>query len=228
VETNAVMQRLLMDAVPVRRLWDPRRRTAAWLAASLPIVGVVLAVHLAGTDVLARIDLRIIVEETAILLTALAAAFAALSSVVPGRDRRLLLLPVAPLTVWLASLGESCVHDWLRLGAAGVTLRPDWDCAAAALLLSIVPATAMIVLLRRGAPLMPRVTLVLGALAVAALVNLGLRIFHAGDISIMVLLWHFAGAALASLLVGRFGRHVLNWRSALARSGITRCAGTAR
>jgi hypothetical protein len=87
-----------------------------------------------------------------------------------------------------------------------------------ALVLSIVPAAAMVAMLRRGAPLSPRLTLTLGALACAALVNFGLRIFHAGDVSVMILAWHFGAVALVAAFGGQFGRTVLNWRALVARS----------
>ena len=44
---------------------------------------------------------------------------------------------------------------------------------------------ALVVMLRRGAPLIPRLTLLFAGLAVAATVNLGLLLLHEGDVSIM-------------------------------------------
>ena len=54
-------------------------------------------------------------------------------------------------------------------------------------------------MLRRGAPLAPRATLFLGALATAAVVAFGLRFFHIGDASIMVLTWHMGLAAVLTV-----------------------------
>ncbi len=218
METRALIEDLAAAATPIRPLGAPWRRTALWLAISIPYVGLLVSIHLAGIDAATRIDLHLAVEQTAILLTALTAAIAAFSSVVPGRDRRIGLLPLLPLTLWLASLGEGCLHDWLMLGSGGLQLRADWHCAQLAVMLGVLPAIVMVVMLRRGAPLLPHVTLALGALAVAALVNFGLRIFHIGDISIMVLVWHVGGTALLSAFAGALSRYVLNWRSVLARS----------
>src|SRR5262249_1504477 len=162
-------------AGPVRRLGSPGRRTALWLAMALPSVAVVAAAHLAGIDVLGRIDLRLAIEQGAILLTAITAALAAFAGTLPGRDQRPAPLPLLSLGIWLASLGEACLRDWLRLGGDSLNLRTDGHCAQIALVLSVLPAVAMIVMLRRGAPLVPRLTLMLGALAVAAVANLGLR-----------------------------------------------------
>jgi len=60
-----------------------------------------------------------------------------------------------------------------------------------------------------------RVTIALGALAVAALANLGLRLFHVGDASVMILFWHIGVTVLSALAAG-LGRRMLYWRHAAA------------
>ena len=163
------------------------------------------------------IEPRLVLEMAAILATAMTAAIAAFSSVVPGRDRRFLLLPLIPLGVWLATLGHGCLQEWQALGSAGLQVRADWDCAIPALILSVLPAGAMLLMLRRGAPLTPAVSLALGALAAAAMANFGLRIFHAGDASIQILVWHVGGAVTVAMIAGALGNRVLNWRAWVGR-----------
>jgi hypothetical protein len=194
-----------------------------WLTISLPYVTAVVVMKPAAIDFHARIDTRFALEQTTILATALTAAIAAFASVIPGHHRKIYLLPLLPLALWLVSLGEGCASDWLRFGADGLQVHPDWECAPAAIFIGIVPAAAMVVMLRRGAPLAPRVSVALGALAVAAIGNFGLRIFHIGDVSVMVLVWHFGGLALISVLAGRIGRHVLNWRFVIASAAPRGC-----
>jgi hypothetical protein len=194
-----------------------------WLAISVPYVCAVVIMKPAAIDFLASIDTRFALEQTAILATALTAAIAAFASVIPGHHRKIYLLPLLPLAVWLASLGQGCAHDWLRFGADGLQLRPDWECARAAIFIGIIPAVTMVVMLRRGAPLAPRISVALGALAVAALGNFGLRIYHIGDVSIMVLVWHFGALALISVLAARIGRHVLSWRFVMASAAPRNC-----
>jgi hypothetical protein len=223
VETSGLIRHLAAGATPVHRLRPPWLRTAMWLAISLPYVCAVVVIKPEALDFLRKIDGRFALEQAAILTTALTAAIAAFASVIPGRHRKICLLPLAPLAVWLASLGEGCASDWLRFGADGLQVRPDWECAPAAIFIGIIPAVVMIVMLRRGAPLAPRVSVALGALAVAALGNFGLRIFHIGDVSVMVLIWHFGGLALISVLAGRIGYHVLNWRFVIASSAPRSC-----
>jgi hypothetical protein len=217
MDTNALIQELANSAAPVQRLPAPWARMLIWLALSAPFLAVIWLVMPSEINPVAAIaDRRFLFEEAALLVTALTASLAAFGSVVPGYDRRILLIPLLPLAAWLASLGEGCWRNWVALGANGLTLRPDWDCLPPAILIGVVPSITMVVMLRRGAPLLPRVSIALGALAVAALANLGLRVFHVGDASVMVLFWHLGGAAVLAGLAALAGRRVLYWRHGAA------------
>jgi len=218
MDIDHLIQELADHAKPVTRLPAPWRRAARWLAASLVYVGSVVAILLVGGGLPGSIESRLALELAAVLATAVTAAVAAFSSVVPGRDRRFLLLPLAPLGVWLATLGHGCLQDWQTLGSAGLQVRTDWDCALPALVLSVLPAGALFLMLRRGAPLMPAASLALGALAAAAMANFGLRIFHAGDVSIQILAWHVGGAVVVAMIAGALGNRVLDWRAWVARA----------
>jgi hypothetical protein len=219
MDTHALIDELMNSAAPVRRLPAPWVRMLLWLALSVPfLAGVLWLMPGEISPTAAKADRQFLIEQVVTLVTAMMAAIAAFCSVVPGYDRRVLLLPLVPLVAWLASLGEGCWRNWVALGADGLRLRPDWDCLPPAILIGIVPAIAMLVMLRRGAPLVPRVTIALGALAVAALANLGLRLFHVGDASVMVLFWHLGGAAALAAVAAVAGRRVLYWRHAAARS----------
>ena len=188
-----------------------------WLAISLPYVAAVVLLHPMKVDLAqAASDNQFLIEQAATLATALTAGIAAFCSIIPGYNRKLLFLPLVPLAVWLASLGEGCLRDWIEFGADRLNLRPDWGCLAPAALIGIIPAIVMVIMLRRGAPLFPRATVALGALAVASLCNFGLRLFHLGDASIMVLFWHFGSIALLSALAAGLGRQVLHWRHVMA------------
>jgi hypothetical protein len=218
MDTNALIAELANSTAPVRRLPAPGTRMLLWLALSIPVlVAVVWLMSPSDINPLAALaDRRFLLEEAVLLATALTAALAAFASVVPGYDRRILLIPLLPLAAWLATLGEGCWRNWVALGADGLALRPDWDCLPPAILIGIVPSVAMVIMLRRGAPLLPRISIALGALAVAALANLGLRLFHVGDASVMVLFWHLGGAAVLAGLAALAGRRVLYWRHAAA------------
>jgi len=224
LDTEQLIHQLADHPAPVRRLPAPWRRAAVWFAISLPYVVVVVFTHSMPASMpidLSQMlhDRQFIIEQIATLLTAITAVMAAFCSIVPGYDRRILLVPLLPLAIWLLSLGEGCVNDWIRLGARGLALRPDWNCLPPAALIGIVPALTIVIMLRRGAPLYPRITLALAALAVAALGNFGLRIYHVGDASIMVLVWHFGSVIVLALLASWIGQIVLRWKTADRAAG---------
>jgi hypothetical protein len=213
MDIDELIRRLAADLQPVRKLRPPWARAILWMGIALPYVAAVVWSKLAMLDpAQAAADARFVIEQAATLATALAAAMAAFGSVIPGFDRRFLLLPLAPLAVWLASVGQGCVEDWLRFGADGLAIRADWDCLPLATVIGIVPAAAIVAMLRTGVPLRPRLTLALAALAVASVANFGLQFAHVRDASIMVLVWHLGAAAALSVLGGWLGRRVLGWR----------------
>jgi len=219
MDNDEFIKRLVADLQPVRPLRPPWARAVLWLGIALPYVAAVVWGKLMMVDA-AQVgtDTRFMVEQAATLATALTAAIAAFCSVIPGFDRRILLLPLAPLGLWLASVGHGCVQDWLRLGADGLTLRPDWDCLPAAAIIGIIPGAAMVAMLRKGAQLRPRLTLALAALAVASVANFGMQFAHFRDASIMVLAWHLGAAAALAALGGWLGKLVLGGRQAPRRS----------
>lgn len=217
MRTEDLIDRLSADAAPVRPLASPLHRLTLWLCMAVPAVAMVVVVMSPRPDLgLKFVEPRYLVEQGAALATALLAAFAAFSAGVPGHSRWVLAWPLVPLGLWLASLGEGCVTAWLRLGADGLELRPDWVCFPAIAMTGAVPGAAMVAMIRRGAPLMPRATVALGALAAAALGNVGLRLFHLEDASLMILVWQFGTVAALSLLGGGLGGRVLRWRLAAA------------
>ena len=209
MNTNELITRLIADLKPVRPLRPPWARAGLWLTLALPCVAAVVWGKLNVDASILTSDARFMVEEAATLATALAAAIAAFASAIPGFDRRLLLLPLAPLSLWLASVGHGCLQDWIRFGSEGLALRPDWDCLLLAAMIGVVPAAAMIAMLRAAPPLRPRSTLALAALAVASLANLGLQFAHVHDASIMVLTWHLGAAAAFAALGGWLGGAIL-------------------
>jgi hypothetical protein len=212
MDTDRLIAQLAGRAEPVQRLRPPWMRTALWLAFAIPPLVVVMAIH--GFDVdlpTALANRRFVIEQVATLATALTAAVAAFASTVPGSNRKWFRLVLVPLAVWLLTVGAGCVEDWRTLGPAGLQLRLDTACLLPMVLIGLVPAVTMVVMLRHGAPLFPRLTLALGALATAAIVNFALQFFHFGDISLMVLVWHLGLVATLSCIAGFLGPRFLGW-----------------
>ena len=209
MDTEKLIERLAEIVEPVRPLARPWIRTAAWLLIAIPYVALVVFV------VSPRADLiwRYVIEQFAALATGITASTAAFATVIPGYDRKLVFLPALPLAIWLGSLGDGCLEDWIHLGPSGLSLRPDWFCFPAIVLVGAVPAIAMAVMLRRGAPLTPHITAALGGLAAAGLGNFGLRLFHSQDASLMVLVWQVGTVFILAAMAAWAGQYLLNWRS---------------
>src|SRR5262245_63019075 len=132
---------------------------AAWLLVAIPYVALVVIVVSPRADLISKAsEWRYVIEQLAALATGITAATAAFATVIPGYDRKLVFLPALPLAIWLGSLGDGCLEDWIHLGPDGLSLQPDWFCFPTIVLVGAVPAIAMAVMLRRGAPLTPLVT----------------------------------------------------------------------
>jgi len=213
-DTNAFIRRLAQDVRPVRPLLHPWIRTAVWLALAIPSVAVVafLIALRRGLPPIA-LDSRFVIEQSAALATGVTAAAAAFVSVVPGYRRKFLLLTGLPIAAWLGSMGQGCLQDWIQFGTDGLRLRPDWVCLPMIALMGAVPAFAMALMLRRGAPLTPRVTMAFGGLAAAGLGNFGLRFVHVQDASVMVLVWQCGAVFALSAVAAWAGPRLLNWPS---------------
>lgn len=212
-DTSELVRQLARDGGPVRRIPAPPIRAVTWLAIALASVAVVVFIISPRPDLAAKLsDWRFVIEQLAALATAVTAAIAAFCLTVPGHSRRFALLPALPLGVWVGTLGLGCIADWMQHGVAGLRLAPDLACFPYIAMVGAVPAIAIVVMLRQGAPLWPYLTLGLAGLAAAALGNFGLRFFHTQDAAIMVLVWQFGSVVLLSALVGMTGRLVLRWR----------------
>ncbi len=215
-DTQELIRQLSENANPVRLLARPYTRAAVWLAISISYIGVVLLIMPSRNDISPKLqDNLFIIEQIAAFATGIAAAVAALVSIIPGCGRRWVMLPLLPLVIWWASLGPGCVRELSQFGFEHLPLHHDPWCFPFIVLLGAIPAIAMAVMLRRGAPLTPCLTAALGGLAAAGLANVGVRIIHPEDVSVMLLVWHVGSVMALSALAGSMGHYVLNWRSIL-------------
>jgi hypothetical protein len=213
VDTDHLIRMLAADAPAVRRLHHPLTRALIWLVLSAVYIAAIVAIEgVLGSRVLLTSDWRFLVEEVATIATALAAAVAAFYCIVPGRSRAIALLPLLPLAIWLASMGEACAATLHLLVDGEIATESAWECVPPSALIGLGPAIIILMMLRRGAPLYPRSTVALGALAAAALGNLGLRLFHEGDVTVVMLVWQLVATAGLTALAGAMGPRLLAWR----------------
>jgi hypothetical protein len=151
-------------------------------------------------------DPAFVLDVAGALVVALVAATAAFATAVPGYVgwRRGILIGIP--TAWFVWMAGSAFVAGLRVGF----VVEGWQCLPAVLVFGALPAIVMGLLLRRGAPLTPALTLVLGALAAASLADAGTRICHGAD-GADHLLWHLAAVGLLVAIGAGAGKSVLRW-----------------
>jgi len=218
-DTETLIRQLAGGTPPVRPLARPGMRAAAWLAIAVPSALLVMVMMPGHRDWVSRLLMpRVIGEEVFALTTDILAAIAAFASVVPGYNRKVLFLPLVPLALWLGSLGQTSVREWLQLSTHGFSMRSEWVCLPATIMAGALPALAMAMMLRRGAPLTPRLSTLLGGLAAAGLGNLGVCVTHHAYGNVLVPVWHVGIVVALTLILGSAGRRLLSWQALVERT----------
>ncbi len=216
-DTEQLIRRLASAAPAVHPLPSPWARAATWCAASLAYLALVYLVwpkH--GAPVPS--DARFVLEQVAALTTGVAAAIAAFATVVPGYSKKSLIAPVVPLVIWVATVGDSCARE-LTTGPVPSILA-HCACLLATVVAASVPAAAIVLMLRRGAPLTPHLTTALASLAAAGLGNFGIRFVHTLDPGIVVLVWHLVAVFVICIALATLGERIISWRRTLATTGV--------
>jgi len=198
--TEQLIDRLVAEARPVRRLRPPLLRALLWLlaVAALSAIGILLFSDLA---VFARraADPKLRLELVGTALTGIAAVVAAFQLSLPDRASAWALLPLPPLLLWIASSGYSCYRHWIVYGPDGWEIGESADCFRFILALSVPLGVSLWILLRRARPLAPIRVAAVGGLGVAAIAAFLLQFFHPFDVTFMDLAIH---AVAVGIVVG--------------------------
>jgi len=208
--TETLINDLSRDLKSVTPLPRPWLRTLRWLGILIPYCALaVLILHFSGTLPAPVMDSQFVLEQIFAILTGITAAMAAFASTIPGRGRGYLAWPLIPMLGWLATLGQAC----FRPTTGGFSFQHNLLCLPFIIILGTPPAIILWSMLRRGAPLTPSSTAALGALAAAGVGNFCVRLVHAEDVSLMLVVWHVGGIFVLTAATSAFGRSLLNWRT---------------
>ncbi|AEI82181.1 hypothetical protein CNE_BB1p07640 (plasmid) [Cupriavidus necator N-1] len=196
-ETPDLIESLVADAKPVRRLHRPLVRVVCWLLLAALLLALVMLVNGVRPDLALKLQQPVFVTSVAAAIgTGILAAAAAFIASVPGRSRRWLWMPLPSLAVWMGTIGYGCLTNWVEIGPEGMSPGETARCFATLVVVSTPLAIALTAMLRYVARLSPAPVAMCAGLAVAAIAATSLLLIHPLDASAMVLLWNLGVALL--------------------------------
>jgi hypothetical protein len=209
-DRSDLIAQLVAEAHPVRRLWSPGRRLTVWLGIALISLGGILIMG-PRHDLTVRMREPLFLLELATLtLVGVLLASQALRHAVPGMGSERLAGVVGGGALGFALLLREPVQMALTMNAF-VTLGAP--CAGTALGLAAGPWAALVIALRRGAPLSAARAGALAGGAAAVLAFLLLRLRCPVDELLHVVVWHALPVVAAGVACTALGSWWLRrWR----------------
>jgi hypothetical protein len=150
------------------------------------------------------------------LVTAVLAAVAAFQLSLPDRKPTWALLPLPAAVFWIGASGIGCLRSWFVPETHPASLEETGICLIFILSLSVPLSILLILMLRRGCPLRPNLTLVIGGLACAAAAATLLNFIHPYDATATDLTVHAFAVAIVILANAIFGGRLLIDKDVLA------------
>jgi hypothetical protein len=212
IATPDLIESLAANMKPVRRLRPPVTRAACWLLLAAMVVALLAVSQGIRPDLAQRLhDPAFAVGMAGAALTGVFAAIAAFLVSLPDRSGLWLILPAPAVAIWLSNVGYQCLTQWIAMGPNGVSLGETTRCLATLVLTSLPLSLAMLVMLRYAASLRPTAVTFMGSLSVAAITATALSLFHAGDATLMIIMFNVGTAAMFVGLGSLFGRRMFEW-----------------
>ena len=211
MNTNDLIDSLAKDLDPVQPLPRPGKRAAVWLFGAIVYLAVVSFGFSSFGQAMDGVDRGFLQTQLIGVAAGILAAIAAFASVIPGYSKRVLIWPAIATFAWLAVFLYASLSNGPQPNVLAAS--HEWVCVAVILVGGAPLVAALAVMLRRGAPLNPMLTALLGALAVGLLANFGACISRPHPENAVTLAWH--GGALIALAFACIAgsRSVLNWGS---------------
>lgn len=197
IPTGELIDSLAAGVEPVRPIASPSLQTMLWLATAALVIAAMTTVMGIRADLLELLSDPIFdLGRIAALLTGITAAIAAFRVSVPGRALAWLWLPMPFLIVWVNTMGYGCLSDWLVEGENGLRLGHSYECFCAILVTSLPLGALLLVMLRHAARVRRIPTAIVGGIALAAIAEAGLTLYHHADATLMDILVHLAGISV--------------------------------
>ena len=211
ITTPDLIESLVANAAPVRRLRPPVARAVRWLLFAALILALLAVSHDVRPDLTLRLrQPEFVTGIAASLATGVLAAIASFLLSVPDRSRMWLLLPAPALFVWVSTIGYGCLINWVSLPGS-LPFGDEAGCFALLVLTGVPLSLAMLIMLRHAGLLAPTQVGIAGGLAIAAVTATALSIFHNHDASAIILIWNFGTVVLLVALGGALGRRMFSW-----------------
>lgn len=207
-----LIRTLSENCAPIRPLAHPAWRALIWFAISLCYVALVVVVMGLRPDFFSKIaDPQFATEVAAAFLTSVVAAAGAFSAGCPARPAWERFAAGFFFLIWAGALVVGCWRDVAAFGVSGLLSHSDVYCLPTILAISIPAAIFILLMVKRGAPIAPFVTIGLAALASTALAAAALRLSFRQDAAVSVCIWQFGSVVLLTGIASLFGRALLHW-----------------
>jgi len=212
VNTDQLIDTLVADVKPVRRLLDPMQRAALWVAVALVCVSLGLLHFGVRRDIAtAWYQVTFVLRLVLLASTMWLSVIAAFRLAVPGRDTRAWSRwwPIIGLAA-LVALAAGEVVTGMLFGDAGSPFRA-WTCVRKVAFTGTVPAILAVALIQRAAAVEPKWTALLGVLAAGAAGALTSELACPIRAPMHIMLWHVLPVALSAGIGAMVGSLLLAW-----------------
>jgi hypothetical protein len=213
MNTDRLIDALTSELTPEAPLNPPWMRATGWTLGALVFVAAVTLLMASPAQVVANgRDWPFLFYQCLAALTGASAAAAAFASTVPGHSSRSVRVAVIAALFWFGSLSIGAAHEWSR-GGVDLAAPGELACSAMIVLGSAVPAAGLALMLRRGAPLTPRPTAAMGALAAASFTSIGACLSQPHPSDMLTAVWHGTAILLLVALAALGGNAILRWNT---------------
>jgi len=208
--TEELINSLVGQLAPVRRLRPPLARALGWIAFGTLLVAVLVALRGFRPDLESQLrDPAFLLKLGGAWLTAVTATLAAFEVSLPDRRGAWLLLPLPAAALWLYGFAYGCLVHWVAIPAGAPVVADSIRCLQTILMASVPLALVLSFMLRRARPLRPTGAAWMGGLAVAGFADTAHLLIHVVEASLLVLVVNLVPVALIITLGGLVGRRVL-------------------